>query len=199
MVYAGKRIATSPRPGSGLAGRQVASIGSSIIGNAVAGRGMLDRIALAAGPVRLYMGRGVPGLDWRVDLPAVGSATWGLLHGGELDLPACLSAGAIVLKDHAGFALPGTIFYHHAATPDSRAYILAHEQVHILQYDQSFLSWGDPFEGWLAGRVPWARVALGHFEFNVPVLATAAALGFFVWEHNVQPWEAEAMYLSRTR
>lgn len=200
LVYAGKRIAADPRPGTGLLGRQVASVGGSIIGNAVAGRRSLDRVAFGVGPMRAYVGRDVPGVAWRLDVPAAGVLAWGLVTGAELDVAQSVSTGAIVLRRQGEFALPGTIFYSPSASPERKGYVLAHEQVHILQYDQSFLSWGDPFEVWLARRFPSLRATLEYLEFNAPVLATAALVSVFVWEeHGEQPWEKEAIYLGRTR
>lgn len=200
LVYAGKRIAVDPRAGTGFLGRQVASVGGSITGNAVAGRGSLDRIALAAGPVRAYIGRDVAGVDWRLDVPAAGAAAWGLIKGAELDVAESLSSGAVVLRQRSNHALPGTIFYDPSSSPERDAYVLAHEQVHILQYDQSFLSLGDPLENWLAHRFPSLRGTLEQLQFNAPVLATTAVLGFYVWKrHDQQLWEKEAIYLGRTR
>jgi hypothetical protein len=203
LVYAGKRVAVQSPPGSGLIGRQLASIGGSIVGNEMVGHGPLDRIALAAGPVRIYVGREVAGTDWRIDVPAVAAAAfYGPLSGRRLDVGLSLSAGAMVFRDvyGGGLVLPGTILVGPSSDPDRDAYIFAHEKVHILQYDQSFQFWGAPLEGWIAQRVPVLRPTLSRFEFNLPVLTTAALLGFFVWErHADQPWEREAIYLGRTR
>jgi hypothetical protein len=203
LVYAGKRVAVQSPPGVGLIGRQLASAGGSIVGNEVAGRGALDRFALAAGPVRAYVGRGVDGIDWRVDVPAVAAAAfYGPLSGRRFDVGQSLSSGAMVFRDvyGGGLALPGTILVGGSSDPDRDAYIFAHEKVHILQYDQSFFFWGSPLEGWVAQRVPVLRPTLSRFEFNLPVLTTTALLGFFIWErHADQPWEREAIYLGRTR
>jgi hypothetical protein len=198
LIYAGKRIAVDPRPGTGLIGRQVASVGGSVVGNAVGGRQGLDRVALAFGPVRAYLGREVAGVDWRLDVPALAAAVWGVATGGEIDIVETQSSGAVVLRGDRELALPGTVFYS-PADRERAAYVLAHERVHVLQYDQSYLMWGGPLEGWLARRYPGLRGVLERLEFNLPVLATAAVLGFVVWpEHDRQPWEQEAIYLGRT-
>ena len=200
LAYFGKRVASRPDGGAGLLGRQIASFGSSVVGNVVAGRGRLDRIALAVGPVRAYVGRSVPGVEWRLDVPAFGFAAVALLQGKEVDLSESFSSGVVVIRDESEKAVPGTIFYIPFASAERQAYTLSHERVHVLQYDQSFLFWGGPLEAWLAREIPSARGVLQHFEFNLPVLATAAGLGFYVWtEHDEQPWEHEAMYLGRTR
>lgn len=200
LVYAGKRIAVQDVFGMGLLGRQVSSVGGSIVGNAVAGRSSFDRIALAIGPVRFYSGREVQGVDWAVDVPAVAFTIVGMSLGGKMDVPRSLSSGAVVLKDYGDNSLPGNIWYSPGPDPDRNAYVLAHEQVHVLQYDQSFLSWGAPIEDWTSMRFPKLEGPLRYMEFNIPVLVAAATLGFFVWkEHDQQLWEREATYLGRTR
>lgn len=200
LVYAGKRIAVQDVFGMGLLGRQVSSVGGSIVGNAVAGRSSFDRIALAVGPVRFYSGREVQGVDWAVDVPAVAFTIWGMSLGGKLDVMESLSSGAVVLKGSGENSFPGNIWYTPGRDPERDDYVLVHERVHVLQYDQSFLSWGAPLEDWTATRFPKLERPLQYMEFNIPVLATAAFLGFFVWkEHDQQLWEREAMYLGRTR
>lgn len=200
LVYVGKRIAVDPLPMTGLVGRQVASVGGSIIGNRVAGRGSLDRVAFAVGPLRAYVGHRVPGVHWRVDAVATVAAVWGLAGPGEIDVMKSISHGAVVVQGSAEQALPGTIFYHRKASPERQAYVLAHEQVHILQYDQSFLSWGGPYEELIGRQHPVLGGVLDRAEFNLPILASALLLALLVWEqHDEQPWEKEAMYLGRTR
>jgi hypothetical protein len=203
LVYAGKRIAVDPRPGTGLVGRQVSSVGGSIIGNQVMGRGSFDRIALAAGPLRVYVGQGVDGVHWALDVPGIAVVALGLATGGSMDVPASLSSGAVVVRHSSpgiAMAAPGTIIAWLSPDPERREYMYAHEQVHVLQFDQTFLSWGGPLEEWVADRVPGLRRTLHRLEFNLPVLVAAAGLVWFVWrEHDDQPWEREAIYLARTR
>jgi hypothetical protein len=188
LLYAGKRIAVGSWPGAGFVGRQVTSVGGSIIGNEVSGRGPLDRIAFAAGPLRAYVGPEVSGVHWRLDVPAVVGSAWFWIRGAEPDLGKSLSSGALVFRGEGEGSLPGTIVYTTSRNPDRVAYVLAHERVHVLQYDHSFLAWGDPFEGWLAQRFPSLRGTLDRLEFNVPVLATTILLSILVWEeHADQP------------
>jgi hypothetical protein len=165
LIYAGKRIAVDPRPGTGLIGRQVASVGGSMVGNAVAGRGSLDRVALAFGPVRAYLGREVPGVEWRFDVPAVGAAVWGVATGGEIDIRESQSSGALVVRGNRELALPGTVFYS-PADRERAAYVLAHEQVHILQYDQGFTM------DMITNSIRWGALLLALF-----VIGAASARG----------------------
>lgn len=198
LVYAGKRLAVERWAGSGLVGRQIASVGSSLIGNAATGRGALDRLALGVGPVRVYLGRDRPA-PWRIDAPAAGLLLWGLLSDDlELRLPESLSTGAVVFHAERGSASawPSTIFFRDGGDPARREYVLAHESVHILQLDQTYLSWSDPLESWLASRSPAARTLQRHVELNIVGLGIGV-WGTRRWEHRDRPWEIEAMFLGR--
>ena len=201
LVYAGKRIAAEPGPATGFVGRQVASVGGSIVGNAVAGRGSLDRIAFGLGPFRLSVRRQAsPALRLRIDPVSVAAIGWIFMRGGRLDAAKSLSTGAVVLDSGEEFALPGVISFDAGADSERQAYVIDHESVHILQYDQSYLFWGEPVEGWLEAAIPGIEGPLKHIEFNVPILTVAAALGISTWRRwgNRQPWEREAIYLGRT-
>ena len=198
LVYAGKRLAGEGWSGSGLIGRQIASVGSSLIGNAAAGRGPLDRVALGLGPVHVYIGRERPAA-WRLDAAGTGLLLWGLLSDGiELRLTESISTGAVVFHSERGdeFAGPGIIFFHRGADPERREYVLAHEIVHILHFDQTYLSWSDPVESWLASGSPAARAIHRHVELNV-IGFGIGILGTRRWEHRDRPWEIEAMFLAR--
>lgn len=206
MIYAGKRLVVDSRSGAGLLGRQVASIGGSIIGNEVSGRGSLDRVAFAFGPVRAYVGHEVDGIDWRLDVVAVGAVVYGMTQGAHFDLGRSVSSGAIVIRgsEIGPLALPGTIFDNGSrgiiSGTDRPDYVWAHEKVHILQYDQSFLSLGRPLEDWMGGQSPSLGSLFRHLEFNLPILATAAWVGLRVIPvHANQPWEKESIHLGRTR
>ena len=196
VAYSGKLVAVRPGPGWGLVGRQLTSVGGSLVGNELAGRKSLEQINLAFGPVRAYIGSEVDGVDWRLDVPALGAIAYGLIKGMDMDPWATLSSGALVFRGGAQ-AMPGTVF-----VPDggrTERYVFAHERVHVLQFDQAFLSLGEPFEYWLGRRFPALDSTLRNLDFNLPVLLATAYLGLSVWEHRDQPWEKEAFYLARTR
>jgi hypothetical protein len=211
LVYAGKRIAADDWTGAGMVGRQVASVGSSVVGNVAAGRRSFDRVALSVGPIRIYTGREVAGWGaWRIDAPAVAAGVWGVLNPGlAFDADESLSSGMIVFRsdDHSmefpgsdrrtsGLALPGTIFHtHHTADPDRSRRTLSHERVHVLQYDQAYLSWSDGVERWIAGRSPGAAVLHRYLEFNLVGIG-GALLGGALLDCYDRPWEVEAYHLS---
>lgn len=199
LVYAGKRIAVERWFGAGLVGRQVGLLGGSIVGNAGAGRGTFDRIAFGFGPVRGYVVAARRSTRWSVDVPAVAAAVWGIVASGyTFDPGQSVSSGALVFTEGA-HTLPGTSFVPEAGG-ERATYVRAHERVHILQYDQSFLFWGDPFESWLARRVPALEGPLDHLEFNLVSLGAALLTAIYIVpSHADQPWEREAMYLGRAR
>jgi len=200
VAYLGKRIASRPEDGAGLVGRQIVSVSSSVVGNVVAGRGTFDRIAFSFGPFRAYVGRAVPGVQWRVDVPASVALARAVIQGSEINLLRSLSTGATVVGEECEMAAPGTVYYTPGSDPERSSYTLSHELVHVLQFDQSFLFLGEPLEAWVAQRFPATRGLFRRFEFNLPILTTALVTGHTVWEdHDAQPWEKEAMYLGRTR
>jgi hypothetical protein len=207
LVYTGKRIAVERWYGAGLAGRQVALVGGGVTRNASLGRGAFDEVALGFGPVRWYRDREEGASTWALDVPALGLLVWGIADSNRrLDLRETLSSGAAVFVSDptAGFgggdhALPGTIFLSGHGSEERVAYVLAHERVHILQFDQFHFLLGDPVERKLASRLFDTTLPV-RLEFNAATLGTAAFLGFQVWRnHDDQPWEWEAIYLARRR
>lgn len=200
LTFAGKRLAAERRHGAGIIGRQIASVGSSIVGNAVAGRGPFDRVALGVGPLRVYVGNEVDGwADWRISVPAAAFTIWGAVAEDlEFDREESFNAGVPVFRavdgESVDFAAPGNIFYTETDEFDLRQYILAHERVHILQYEQAFLSWSDPLEEWLANAYPDSALQNEHLEFNL-VAAAGGLIGALVWDYNERPWEIEARSL----
>jgi hypothetical protein len=200
VAYGGKRLVVERWPGAGILGRQVGLLGGSMINNGGTGRGTFDRIAFGFGPVRGYLDRDNGDVDWGLDVPGVLAALWGILDPNQsLDLPQSLSSGAVVFVGEGSITLPGTIFYARSLDRDRTRYVLAHERVHLLQYDQTFLAVGKPAESWMAGHLPDRGLPFA-LEFNAVSLATAIALAVHVWPvHADQPWEREAMFLGRVR
>ena len=56
----------------------------------------------------------------------------------------------------------------HVPHPDAdvRA-IFAHERVHVVQDDFSFLTWGDPLEGLLSDRLPGGPWIRRHLDLGL--------------------------------
>jgi hypothetical protein len=215
LVYAGKRTAAASFDGAGFLGREIAAVGGSVSVNAAEGRGALDRLVLPVGPVRLYV---TPGQETpvraRVDAAAVGTLLWVASRPHtSFDAGASLSAGGPVFRQRgtsedigwegaqfAGVTVlrrspPG--FPLSAADDPARAEgTRAHEQVHVLQYDQAFLLWSLPAETAILDRSATGR-ALNRWVdlgLNAAVIAGANSLV----SHDERPWEREAYFLSRS-
>ena len=160
--YAGKVTATARFTGAPIAGRQLAAIGHSIVGNAAEGRGALSEVWLPVSPVRVRLPFAEAG--WAVQLDLMDLTT--LLYGvftSELDFDADLAlrygTPVFVATDRAirlgnndyvgGFAISGTIVLSGAVrTTESRRSLLAHEMVHIIQNDFAKVAISYPVERW---------------------------------------------------
>jgi hypothetical protein len=106
-IYLGKRTAAQRFDGAGLAGRQLAAVGASVVRDAGAGRPPLSRLVLPLGPVRVYVGDAAPASApassrgprrVRVRLDAatvVGAIEAARQPGARFDLRGSLSAGAL--------------------------------------------------------------------------------------------------------
>lgn len=201
VVYAGKRVAVEPFAGAGLMGRELASVGASITRNAGAGRGWLEEVVLPVGPVRLYVSG--DGVSPRLDVATlVASATFVVVHGARLDLPQSLSSGAVVLRGQT--PMPGltsagamTVWSDADIPPHERARLLAHERVHVLQYDQTFLSVDEPLERWLATRSARRSGVLEHLDLGGLTVGLKGTIGLGL-PYHARPWEREAYFLGRT-
>ena len=199
VAYAGKRIAVQRFDGAGLLGREVASVGGSMVRNVAAGRGAFDEVALPIGPIRLYVSRD-GGITPRIDLATVATAaSFILAHEGRLDAGASLSSGALVFRSSSpampGLSSAGAMLVWSELPPEEGPRLLAHERVHVLQYDQTFLSVGDAAERWVLDR---ARVPGGLMRYiDVGGLVVGARAGLsMALDYSLRPWEHEAYYLA---
>jgi hypothetical protein len=199
LIYAGKRVAVEDFGGAGLLGRELASVGGSVIRNAAAGRGVLEEVVLPAGPVRFYISRN--GVVPRVDVATlVAAGSFVLAHDAKLDLSETISSGALVFRAATpapGLASAGAVaVWADDDMPDGeRARLLAHERVHVLQYDQAFLTWDEGIERWLAARSPAGRGFLNHVDLGALSVGLRGGLGLAL-QYGDRPWEREAYLLS---
>ena len=203
LTYAGKRVAVEGWDGAGLLGRELASVGGSVTRNAGAGRGALEELVLPVGPVRLYIadGRVTP----RVDVATViASAAFVAAYNARLDLRESLSAGAMIFR--AGTPMPGltsagaiAVWDNGSMPGDEGPRLLAHERVHILQYDQAFLTLDEGLERWLVRRTtaPGRSTFLNHLDFGGLSLGLRSSLAFAV-PYASRPWEREAYFLAQS-
>lgn len=205
ITYAGKRVAVEDFDASGLLGRQLASLGGSVASNAREGRGPLDRLTFPLGLGRLTWDRTASSVSFRPDVVTLYYTAVGVASSRvELDWSHSLSSGAPVFltldgrttldENAAGRAAGGVI----VADRNARiplAEIIAHERVHVLQFDQNLALWSAPAERSLLAVIG-GRTAdlLGRADIGVIFLPFPPLLGLFSRGDN--PFEIEADYLT---
>lgn len=211
VSYGGKRISGERFRGAGFLGRETAAVGASIVQNAAESRGLLDQVILPVGPVRMYVDRTAKTpLRAKVDLAGLVSTAYAAAQpNSRLDIAASLSAGAPVFylrprydgpTIHAGAHHAGVIRLRSESTSWSevsrRQLILAqaHEQVHVAQYDFSFIVWSEPVERRLLSLVPGGDRMHRYVDLGLNVGAWAGLNALIDYEDR--PWEKEATFLT---
>lgn len=197
-IYAGKRITVADGFEAGLFGRAIAATGASVTRNASEGRPSFERLVVPIGPVRIRWWPTESVRKTSIDLAAVGTIAWAFLGstGASIDLGRSLSTGAPVFIAQetvhwSGLHASGVILLSHSSGSS-----LAHERVHLLQYDQAFILWGEPLERRLLEGLGMPERWVDRFDFS---LHGPVVLGLNQWisrEH--QPWEFEANALAET-
>jgi hypothetical protein len=210
VAYAGRTVAGRRWNGAGLVGRQVSATGASMVANAAAGRGMLERVMLPIGPVRLAIDRATSlSVQPRVDLLATAAIAYAAFHPDfEMDWGASLSAGTAVFLERspvplagsytAGRMLGGAITVRREPGSEAWAGTLAHEQVHLAQHDFSAIVWGEPLEGWLLGMLPGGGAVHRHIDLGFDFLVWGS-LQLLAGDRQSRPWEREAYFLAGQR
>lgn len=209
IAYAGKRLVVERWPGAGLAGREVAAAGHSIVRNAAAGRGAWQQLIFPLGPLRVYVRPdSQTRLRARIDAPGMLYALLLGANGIPLDGRASWSSGAVVFRVPdkaltdlsgrciAGLAFAGIVVLNDVSgrATDARSPIVAHERVHVLQSDQIFASLSEPTKQWLASHARWFRGVKRYADFNV--VGLTALVPQAIWGDST-PWEREARSLTR--
>lgn len=212
VVYGGKRVAVQQFGGAGLVGRQLSAVGSSVIRNASDGRPSLERLVLPVGPVRLYLSQrhGEPFARARLDLATVVAAGYAVRAPElEWDPRESLSSGALVFRAEnlllrgegdaeigaSGITRAGAIYASDIIALDF-AEDVQHERVHVIQFDQFFLTGTDHAEDWLLHRLPGGGIAARYVDLNLSNLVTTGLAEAFK-NYYQRPWELEARYLSQ--
>ena len=185
----------------------VARVGELATGTLGRPRIVLERLTLPVGPVRLHFEpqrRLAPVVT--LDLTGAAALAWTIISYDELewDVAESLAAGTPVgrlrstdwdasrlARNYAGTILlsPG----YSAVGRLQRQRILGHELVHTLQYDQSYLLWGDPLDR-LALRRDHPGGIRHHLDLGLQTIAVLLAQRAIPYES--QPWEVEARLLS---
>lgn len=215
LAYGGKRLAAQRFDGAGLLGRQVAAVGNSIVYNAAGNAPFVERLMIPLGPLpaRLHIATGPrPAVRATVDLVSAGAVIYGILAPGvRLDLGASISSGAAVFVERRSARPPATVLVPsggstRAATTVGGAIfldgyaegdpvVLAHERVHVLQFDFVLAAWGDRLDALVLGRAPavdrWVKL-----NALAGVMGVANQTLFLLDERDGLPWEREARLLA---
>ncbi|MFS8636466.1 MAG: hypothetical protein FWJ74_00180 [Gemmatimonadota bacterium] len=193
VVFAGKRVAAERFDGAGLLGRQIASVGSSMVADAGLGRDLFTEIWLPLGPVWVQVR---PEARWRarVNLHDVGSVIWAATRPElRFDLGRSLSNGApvfvadqhLILVDGEvafGFAVGGTVVIGGTARDAER--VQRHENIHVLQHDYFVMTVTRRVERWVWRRLTTREIPL---DFGFP----AALISLVSWDNTLLQSEAE--------
>lgn len=202
-IYLGKAVSVRTFAGAGLLGRQIGSVGASVIRSSARGDPPLDEIVLPAGPVRFYLGDGEEGRSLRPKVDLVQSfviASMVLSDDASFDPGASVSSGAPVFEHegdpHRAISGAGALLVprENASGEIGREVLLTHERVHIVQYDQVFLSWGDPLERALLGDGDVGSWIYEHTDIGLAA-GLPAILNPMI-DYEDRPWEQEAMFLT---
>lgn len=188
-VYAGKCLIARKRTATYWLGQQTVAIGSSMVANGATGRGILERVALPLGPVRIYRDSRQHKFDVKLDLMETGAAAWYMMTSpAHVDWSLSAKHDALILFGSSGeqrIEAAGVIKIR-----DDGSFRLVHEEIHVAQDQFVTTALEDPLEGWLAPMIPGGKDAHRHFEFGILAPVWAAVNSQIVRENR--PWEKEA-------
>jgi hypothetical protein len=206
-TYLGKRLVAGNGPAPAVVGRAVGAAGSSMSRNAADGLPLLERLVLPVGPIRLHLRPREGNVRASVDLFTVGAIAYPYLSSmdASLDLSQSIYSGALVFMAsdwEAGWGWHGRhvggniLVRGDAIGPGFLRQILAHERVHLVQYDQAHILWGDALEGRI---LRW--VGLGDpvtTRVDVSLLSMVLSASTLIVPHDWLPWEIEAHVFAET-
>jgi hypothetical protein len=212
LIYGGKRVAVQDFGGAGLLGRQLGSVGGSIVRNASDGLGTFDRVVLPVGVTRVYWDRTAP-QRWqvKVDALALGWTIYGIVEPElELNIERSFSAGTPVFQTqdkiieleqsgHAGGTVQSGVVFLSNVRAWGDPFLqkaFAHERVHMMQMDQIFLSWNEPQDDRALRLIPGGAHVARWVDINLST-QLLRFLARFIDEYRERPWELEAIYFTR--
>jgi hypothetical protein len=203
MMGVGKQIAGTEFAASGLLGRQLNALGLSAIVSAGLEHPLL---LLPLGPVTMEVrpGSGEPARA-RVDVTDLTVLALAVLDREmKVHWPSSIAAGAPVLLhsrewlahgyEAHGFALLGTVFVQSRFSPSVRRELVAHESIHVLQWDALRQLATHPAERAVVRTVPRLRDAGTYLDPGLIAPASMLLLGSLI-PYHAQPWEREAYLL----
>lgn len=180
-----------------------------MVRNAAVDRQLLSDVILPVSPTRLYIRPGDHSpLRIQLDIAATVSLARAVADANlEFELETSLTSGAVVFRQvnatgrspWSGRELGGVIELSEDTWRrggDYRSRVLAHERVHVIQYDQGFILGGRPMEAAILPLIPGGTALERWFDFGLET-PFWALLNHTV-DYDARPWEAEAELLGRT-
>jgi hypothetical protein len=210
VMGAGKQIAGRRFDGSGLLGRQVAALGTSLVRSASEDTLV---VLLPVGPMTFEVRpRAVDRVRPRINLVGAGTVLYYVLRSDtRIDVPATLSAGAPVFRfpTETVSTRDGIIFGRMdfgtilLGTPSSvlteqQDMTLPHESIHVLQYDFLEHALTLPPERAILRILGVGEGFLRHVDIGVMSVALAGVLHMQMG-YDERPWEKEAVLLTEGR
>ena len=210
VMGGGKQVAGTAFYGSGLVGRQLAALGTSVVRSASEDT-ML--VLLPVGPVTYEIRpRAADRVRWRVSV--VGSATilyYAIRSDTRVDLGATLSAGAPVFRfpTETVSTRDGIIFGRMdfgtivlgtppSALDEERRMTLPHESIHVVQYDFLEHALTLPPERAILRKLGVGERFLRHVDIGIVSALLAGVLQMHM-DYDERPWEREAVILTEGR
>lgn len=210
VMGAGKQVAGKRFDGSGLIGRQLASLGTSVVRSASEDTVV---IILPVGPMTFEIRpSAVDRVRPRVNLVAATTLLYYVIRADtRVDLGATFSAGAPVFRfpTETVFTRDGIIFGRMdfgtivlGATPTildaQRRMTLPHESIHIVQYDFLEQALSLPPERAILRKLGVGEGFLRHVDIGAISVMLAGVLQMHM-DYEDRPWEREAVILTEGR
>lgn len=210
VMGAGKQVAGKRFDGSGLIGRQLASLGTSVVRSASEDTMV---VILPVGPMTFEIRpSAVDRVRPRVNLVAATTLLYYVIRADtRVDLGATFSAGAPVFRfpTETVFTRDGIIFGRMdfgtivlGATPTildaQRRMTLPHESIHIVQYDFLEQALSLPPERAILRKLGVGEGFLRHVDIGAISVMLAGVLQMHM-DYEDRPWEREAVILTEGR
>ena len=210
VLGAGKQIAGRHFDGSGLLGRQVAALGTSLVQSA---SGDTLVMLMPLGPMTFEVRpRAVDRVRPRVNLVGTGTVLYYVLRSDtRLDVGSSLSAGTPVFRfptetvstrDGIIFGRMdfGTVVLGTPTSPlaEQQRMTLPHETIHVLQYDFLEHALTLPPERAILRILGVSDHFLRHVDIGAMSLLLAGVLQMHM-DYDDRPWEKEAVLLTEGR
>ncbi len=189
-VFAGKCLVAQRSSTTDWIANGVVGVGSSIVANASAGKGVLDAITIPIGPLLISRDNTTSQFSARVDVPSVATTTYFGLQSHNTWMPRqTFEHGSIFFEDFNGgedWQAARVLLLRPHASKEA----IAHELTHSAQATFVTIAWEEPLEGALLSGIPGGPWLHRHVELGVLSLVWAGLNSkMAVWD---RPWEKEA-------